>query len=139
MLQNTIYKHRHIRSTTTDIHNGYTRFQVIISQYGRCRCQRLQYQVFSIQICTFHAALDIFDGRFIAGDDMEVGTEFSTVHPDYRALRNIGNIVYREFCRNNINNLITCRDVCLALVAHQHFNLFFSDNLFRRSAYPVTT
>src|SRR5690606_30832567 len=139
MPQNTIYKDCHICSTTTDIHNSHTSLQVVVSKYCRSRCQRLQHYIHSMQARIAHTALNIADCRFIAGDDMKIGAKLGTVHTYHFALGHISVIIYRKLRRDDVDNLVTGRNVRFALVIDKQLNFLLSNDVFGTGSHPVSS
>ena len=128
MFQDAFIEHSQISCSTTNVYDGNTCFQVLVAHYSSSRRQWLQYQVFCDQPCFFNTAVDVADCIFITGDDVEIGSHFHTAVTN--RVRNILEIIYCKFLWNNIDDLITCRNISTILIRHQPVDFFLTDFFF---------
>src|SRR5690606_32877741 len=73
----------------------------------------------------------------IAGDDVEISAHFHTAHA--YGVYHIGGIIHGIILRNNVNNLITRRNVCPVLIPYQLVNIIFVYFALRMGAYAVAS
>src|SRR5882757_7985313 len=121
MFQDAFIEYREVGGAAPDVDDGDTSFKVFMA-HDRCRgSQGLKDQVFCLQVTLFHGPVDIPDGILVAGDDVEIGSDFYAAITD--GVRDILKIIYGEFLRDHIDDLVAGRDISLILVGNKLVDL----------------
>src|SRR5690606_38629280 len=84
-----------------------------------------------------YSFINFLNGIFIAGNYMEVGTQFYSVVSD--RIGYILEIVNSKFFRDYINNLISGRNIGFILIGNKLIDIFLSDHIFTFMPYNISS
>src|SRR5439155_14610079 len=97
-------EHGEIGGASTDVHQAYAQFLLIVVEDRLRRSQRLKYHVPDLEPAAAHTLGDVLDRRHRAGDDVDLHLQPYAAHPE--RLAHVLLTIDDEFLRQDVQDLL---------------------------------